>query len=89
MPGPEAPTGSVRGPDGQQEAELQGTDQMAPTATRGIQAYGAHPATQTRSSLGDQHRLEAPTGSGRVRGPDGQREAELQGTDQSHNGPIT
>ena len=57
---------------------------MAPTATRGIRptAHAAYPATQTRSSLGYQCRLEAPAGSGRVRGPDGQREAELQGADQ-------
>ena len=69
MPGLEAPTGSVRGPDGQQEAELQGTDQMAPTATRGIRAYGARrlssdPNTQLTGR-------PAPT-----RGPSGQREGE-------------
>ena len=83
-PGLEAPTGSVRGPDGQQEAELQGTDQTAPTVTRGIWAYGARrrssdPYTQL---AGRPAPTRGPNGQREGERPEGQREAELQGAEQ-------
>ena len=84
MPGLEDPTGSVRGLDGQQEAEFQGTDQMAPTVTRGIRANGARRLSSDPNTplAGRPAPTRGPNGRREVERPEGQREAELQGADQ-------